>query len=334
MTRLWIIAATAFTFLELGAPAGLTPAHAQQKVAIPTLTPPSLPAFLRHESPTATVTGELTLPKNASGPVPAMVLLHGSGGLQGPPGANVKKWAEILNGWGVATLMVDSFGPRKITTTVADQSKLSSWADVADGLAALKVLGADSRIDRNRIGVLGWSRGGTAAINTALETVRRIIIADDLKFAAHVVFYGTAMLQNRDRATDQSPLLFFHGEADNYTPIGPTREFANWAKSKGSPVTFISYPNTYHDFDVQGGFSGVSKSTENFNKCDMVVDVSIGQVVRLNHLDDPKANPEKVRAYLASCAGRGATYAFNPTARANAVEKVHDFLKQYLQISG
>jgi dienelactone hydrolase len=333
MKRLSVIAAVAFTLMGPGILAGGNPAQAQQKVSIPTLTPPALPAFLRHESPAATVSGELTLPKNASGPVPAMVLLHGSGGLQGPSGANIKKWAGTLNGWGVATLLVDSFGPRGVSATVADQSKLSSWADVADGLAALKVLGADSRIDRSRIGVMGWSRGGIAASDSALETVRRIIIPDDLKFAAHVVFYGAAELQNRDRATDQSPILFFHGEADNYTRIGPAHEFADWVQSKGSPVTFVSYPNTYHDFDVQGGFSGFSKSTEVFTKCDMVVDVSIGRVVRLNHVDDPKASPEAVRAYLGSCPGHGATYAFNSAARANAVEKVHDFLKQNLQIS-
>ena len=185
------------------------------------------------------------------------------------------------------------FRPARVAATVADQSKLSSWADVADGLSALKVLGADSRIDRTNIGVMGWSRGGGAAFNSALETVRRIVIMDDLKFAAHVVFYGPAELQNRDRATDQSPILFFHGESDDYTQIGPTREFADWAQSKGSPVTFVSYPETYHDFDVQGGFSGFSKSTEVFVKCDMVVDVSVGQVTRLNHVDDPKATPRK-----------------------------------------
>jgi dienelactone hydrolase len=334
MTRLSIIMAMAFILLGSGIPGEPAPAYAQEKITIPTLTPPSLPAFLRHESPAGTVTGELTLPKNASGPVPAMVLLHGSGGLQGPSGANIKKWADALNGWGIAALVVDSFGPRKIAATVADQSKLSSWADTADGLSALKVLGADSRIDRSRIGVMGWSRGGTAAFNTTLEAVRHIVIMDDLKFAVHVVFYGAAELQNRDRATDQSPILFLHGESDNYAQMRPTREFADWAQSMGSPVTFVSYPSTYHDFDVEGGFSGFSKSTEVFTKCDMVVDVSVGRVIRLNHVDDPKASPDQVRSYLGSCPGHGANYAFNPTARANAVERVHNLLKQYLSTSG
>jgi dienelactone hydrolase len=332
MTRISILLVIAVCLAVLGMPGRPDAARAQEKIAIPTLTPPTLPAFLRRESPTATVSGALVLPKG-NGPFPAMVLLHGSGGLQGPSGANIKKWADTLNGWGIATFTVDSFGPRKIGTTVTDQGKLSSYADVADGLAALKVLGADSRIDRNRIGVMGWSRGGGATINTALDTIRKILITDDLKFALHVVFYGPSELQNRDRATDKSPMLFFHGESDNYTKVGPTREFADWAQSQGNPVTFVAYPNTYHDFDVQGGFSGFSKETENFIKCDMVVDVSSGKVIRLNHVDNPDASVEKVRAYLASCPAHGANYAFNPTARADAVDKVHEFLKKHLQAS-
>jgi dienelactone hydrolase len=330
MTRLSTLLAIATVVVMPGMPGRPDTARAQEKITIPTLTPANLPALLRRESSTATVTGDLVLPKG-NGPFPAMVVLHGSGGLQGPSGANVKKWADTINGWGIATLTVDSFGPRKISATVADQSKLSSYADVADGLAALKVLGADSRIDRNRIGVIGWSRGGEASLNTALDTLRKIVITDDLKFALHVVFYGAAELQNRDRATDKSPMLFFHGESDNYTKIGPTREFADWAQSQGNPVTFIAYPNTYHDFDVQGGFSGFSNNTQTFIKCDMVVDVSSGKVIRLNHVDNPNVTPDKVRAYLGSCPSHGANYAFNATARANSVDKVHDFLKQYLQ---
>jgi dienelactone hydrolase len=181
---------------------------------------------------------------------------------------------------------------------------------------------------------MGWSRGGFVALNTTLETVRRSAITDELKFALHVAFYGSAEIQYRDRATDQSPTLFLHGEADNYNSIGPVREFADWAQSKGSPVTFVSYPNTYHDFDVQGTAAAVLKTAEVFTKCDLVTDVVTGRTVRMNHEDNPKVSADQVRAYLKSCAGHGANLAFNAAARANAVEKVHALLKQYFQIAG
>ena len=326
MTRLWTIATIA---LALTAP-GI--AHAQQKISIPSVTPASLSALLHHETTPATVSGELYLPPKASGPLPAMVLKHGSGGLEGPTGVNIRKWAETLAGWGIAAFVVDSFGPRGIKETATNQGQLSSWADVADALAALQVLAADPRIDKNRIGIVGWSRGAGVAIDTALETVRKNVIKDDLKFALHVAFYAPADVQYRDRATDKSPIMFLHGEADNYTPIGPAREFSDWAQSQGNPVTFISYPKSYHDFDVQGGFSGFAKALEVSTKCDLVIDLSNGHTVRMNHADNPKTTPDEIRAYMKSCVIHGANLAYNAAARADAVEKLHGFLKQVFQL--
>jgi dienelactone hydrolase len=186
--------------------------------------------------------------------------------------------------------------------------------------------------DKTRIGIVGWSRGGGVAWKTALETIRKSIVTDDLKFAAHIVFYGDAEFQYRDRATDQSPMLFLHGEADNYVQIGPMREFADWAQSKGSPVTFISYPKTFHDFDVQGGVSGVVKEAQVFTKCDMVVDLATGRILRLNHVDNPTTTPEAIAAYPKSCMTLGPTLGYNAAARSDAAEKIHDFLKKNFQL--
>jgi dienelactone hydrolase len=328
MMRLLTIVTTAFALTAPGL------AHAQEKLSIPSVTPASLYALLHHDTKPATVTGDLYLPPKASGPVPAMVLMHGSGGLQGPTGTNIRKWASTFAGWGVAALVVDVFGPRGIKETGTNQGQLSAWADVADSLAALKVLSADPRIDKNRIGVVGWSRGGGTAFKTALETVRKSVITDDVKFALHVTFYGDATVQYRDRATDKSPMLFLHGEADNYVVIGPTREFADWAQSQGNPVSFISYPKTYHDFDVQGQFQGFAKTVEVYAKCDLVTDLTNGHILRMNHAADPKVTAEQATAYLKTCVTHGANLAFNAAARADATQKIHDFLKQYFQITG
>jgi dienelactone hydrolase len=309
-------------------------AHAMETLSIPSVTPASLSALLHHDAKPTTVTGELYLPAKASGPVPAMVLMHGSGGLEGPTGTNIRKWADTFAGWGVAALVVDSFGSRGIKETATNQGQLSAWADIADALAALKVLAADPRIDKNRIGVVGWSRGGDTALRTALETVRKSVITDNLRFALHIAFYADGDVQYRDRATDQSPMMFLHGEADNYTVIGPTREIADWAQGKGSPVTFITYPKTYHDFDVQGGFAGFVKTLEVYSMCDLVTDITNGHTLRMNHADNPKVTAEQVVAYLKTCVTHGADLAFNAAARASAVEKVHDFLKQYFKIAG
>src|SRR5260221_2291159 len=314
-----------------------------ETVSIASVTPASPWALLKHEAPAGKAGGELSLPAQATGPVPALVLKHGSGGMGGPNGDNIRKWARLLNGWGIATFIVDSCGTRGIAETATNQGQLSTWADTADALAALKLLGADPRIDRTRIGIVGWSRVGAVVFQTALETVRKSVIADDLKFALHVVFYGPANTQYRDRATDRSPYLFLHGEADNYTPIGPTRELANWAQSMGSAVTFVGYPGAYHDFDVEGGSQASPKrgamqdyasTVETYGKCDLVVDVTNGHVTRMDHKDDPKITPDSVRTYMRSCVGHGVNLSLNAGARADAIEKVHAFLRQYFHLAG
>jgi dienelactone hydrolase len=321
----------AMAVLALIAPAF---AVAEEKIAIPSETPASMGEFLHRQAPPATVVGYLYLPADAKGPVPAMILKHGSGGLDGPHGDNIRKWARTLNSWGVAAFIVDSFGPRGISGTASDQAQLRPWADLADTFAALKVLAADPRIDAKRIGVMGWSRGGSIAMQAALESARLAVLAPgDAKFAAHVVFYGSAETQYRDTATDGAPMLFLHGESDNYVPIGPTREFAGWAQSMGDQVQFVAYPNTYHDFDVEGGYSGFARIVQTARDCDAVIDLSTGHVVRMDH-QPASVTPQQFGAYYHGCVKQGADLAYNGAARADAVQKVRAFLIQAFHIGG
>lgn len=54
-----------------------------------------------------TLSGTLAFPAGP-GPVPALVLMHGCGGI----GASVRGWERELRAWGYATFAVDSFGGR------------------------------------------------------------------------------------------------------------------------------------------------------------------------------------------------------------------------------
>jgi dienelactone hydrolase len=52
----------------------------------------------------------------------------------------------------------------------------------------------------------------------------------------------------------------------------------------------------------------------------------------MNHVDNPTVSADDVRAYTKSCVGHGASLGYNAAARADAVEKVHAFLKQNFQL--
>jgi dienelactone hydrolase len=310
-------------------------AWGQERISIPSETPTLLLAYLHGPAAKVTVTGDLYLPANATGPVPALILKHSSGGLAGADGDNVRAWAKTLTDWGVAAFVIDSFGPRGVTSTAADPAQLSQWSDLADAFNGLKVLAADPRIDKSRIGVMGWSRGGTIAMISALESARLAILApSDPKFAAHIVFYGSASTQFRDKATDGAPMLFLHGEADDYVPVGPVKEFAAWLKGMGNPVTFITYPGAYHEFDVEGTFGGLARRVQSGRACDAVIDFTDAQVLRMDHKPVSGITPADFAAYYKSCGQQGADLYYNAQARADAVNQVHAFLRQVFHIPG
>lgn len=102
---------------------------AQDKVDIPSRTPSTWTEYAHGQGAAVTIVGYLYLPSGVKGPVPAMILKHGSTGLTGVQSDNIRKWAKSLNDWGIAAFVVDSFGPRCIGQSASDQSKLRSLTE-------------------------------------------------------------------------------------------------------------------------------------------------------------------------------------------------------------
>src|ERR1700754_498616 len=117
----------------------------------------------------ARVSASLHLP-TANSPVPCMVLLTSSAGVQRH---REHYYAQALNAAGVAALIVDSFSGRGVRRTVADQTLVSGAQMEGDAFAALALLRDDPRIDPRRIGIMGVSKGGVATLNAAIAVRQR-----------------------------------------------------------------------------------------------------------------------------------------------------------------
>jgi cephalosporin-C deacetylase-like acetyl esterase len=78
--------------------------------------------------------GQLKIPRAGSERLPAVVLLHGSGGV----GGNVVDWENDLNQMGIATFVLDAFTGRGITSTSANQAVLGRLAMTYDAYRALE----------------------------------------------------------------------------------------------------------------------------------------------------------------------------------------------------
>src|ERR1700760_1185770 len=118
----------------------------------------------------ARVSATLHLPMQADQPFPCMVILTSSAGVQRH---REHYYAQALNGAGVAALIVDSFKGRGVRRTVADQSLVSAAQMEGDAFAALALLRDDPRIDADRIGIMGVSKGGVATLNAAIAVRQR-----------------------------------------------------------------------------------------------------------------------------------------------------------------
>jgi dienelactone hydrolase len=272
------------------------------------------------------IAGVLTLPEAAGAAgapavkVPAMVVVHGSSGVL----QNGWDWARRLNEMGIATFVIDNFTGRGVTETATDQSRLSPAADAAGALAALQLLATHPKIDPKRIGVIGFSRGGSAAINTALEPIRLAVIDNDLRFAAHVALYPGCAVPFVSAHLDGSPILMLLDGKDNYTPASNCLAYAEELRARGASIPIVVYPDANHAFDSDAPPHFRPQPTT-LHDCHGEIDLDDG--VLTAQTGDQTVRGAAAAAELKRCTERGVTVGGDPEAREKAPTDVADFLK-------
>jgi dienelactone hydrolase len=191
----------------------------------------------------ATLSGWLSKPEGP-GPFPAVILLHGCAGLwtgSGKLSARDADWTARLVGSGHAVLLPDSFRPRGISSLCTDRDRSLTPADRAqDALGARDWLAQQPFVVSGRVGLIGWSNGGS----TALEAAAEPDAAGPGGFRAIIAFYPGCRVLLKRGWTAHAPTTILHGLADDWTPAAPCQRLA----SKGG-AQFVGYPEAYHDFD-------------------------------------------------------------------------------------
>jgi dienelactone hydrolase len=123
------------------------------------------------------VKGTLLTPMDVAKPYPAVVIVHGSGGVDGR-GAF---YAKALNEAGIATFEIRMFAPGKRPRSTGD-----TWPHV---YGALMYLTQRKDFDSKRIGVMGFSWGGANSLQTVNKELTDKYTGGQAAFAGHVPIY-------------------------------------------------------------------------------------------------------------------------------------------------
>lgn len=186
------------------------------------------------------------------GPFPAVVALHDCGGLTQRPNTLSQlygSWAQHLVAGGFAVLFPDSFGSRGLGPQCrVHQSKArSSRERIADAEAARHWLQAQNFIRPDRISLLGWASGGTAA----LWAVRPNAVPRDggADFRSAAAFYPGCRRLRLTAWSARVPTLILIGSADDWTLAATCQQMVAGAHGRSARADIVVYPGAPHGFD-------------------------------------------------------------------------------------
>jgi carboxymethylenebutenolidase len=218
------------------------------------------------------LTGFVYTPKDKrAGRAPAVVMMHGRTGPysinvkgSGPYNASTlskrhKMWGESWAALGYVAVLVDSFAPRGFPGGFA-QGTINERPDAVnevtvrpfDAYGALAYLRSRSDVALDRIGLQGWSNGGSAALAAMAVDAPGLV---NPGFRTALVFYAGCDLRGHFDAQGYRPyatVLAFHGTADEETSPQRCRRLVERSRSLGGDISLKLYPGASHSFDDPG----------------------------------------------------------------------------------
>ena len=120
---------------------------------------------------TATIRGELSLPKG-KGPFPVVILLHPCGGLDDVALTTLQAHSKELLSSGFGTLILDSYGPRKLNggkmcSNVLYNTDIRYGLRRDDAFNAMVALQHHANVSKDNIFLLGLSDSASAGVLSA-----------------------------------------------------------------------------------------------------------------------------------------------------------------------
>jgi dienelactone hydrolase len=269
-----------------------------------------------------TVAGEFRLAQG-SGRLPVVVMMHGSSGV----GANTEPWVHQFNSMGISTFVIDGFTGRGLTAVGPNQALLGRLNLIIDIYRSLEILARHPRVDPERIVLMGFSRGGQAALYASLDRFNKLWNKSGIEFAGYIPFYpdcSTTYLTDTEVA--HRPIRIFHGAPDDYNPVASCKAYVARLQAAGGDVVLTEYPDSAHGFD--SGLLGISTMAVSAN----------AQTARHCHIKEGEngvlmnADTSAPFGYKDACIEFNPHVGGNPATAEAAKKAVSDFLQALFKL--
>ncbi len=246
--------------------------------------------------------------------------------------AGSKGWSDHHYGYmqryldaGFATVTLHSFDSRDVSSTVGEQVSATTAMLVNDAYKTLKQLSNHPRIDKNNIGITGWSLGGAVALFTAWKPLKNKI-SPNHQFKAHLPIYPPCMVMPESLHFTDVPIHILIGEDDDWVPADACIDMVNSINMPNVSIT--TYPDSHHSFDR---FHGLLKVQDSYSFTDCRLKLTDDGIVRSLNAGIPLSNSIMQKAVLAFCAERGTTYGGNKEAREHSSQFALEFMDNHLR---
>jgi carboxymethylenebutenolidase len=193
------------------------------------------------------------LPNASGAPLPAVVALHGAGGNV----SGMERYASVLASHGFAVYALHYFD--RTGTASADLQTMKrnfpSWMKTL--WDAISFVAKQPQVDRERIGLLGFSLGAYLALSNSTIDKRVKVVVE---------FFGGLPKEMKLFMMRLCPVLILHGDADATVPVEEAYQLQKLLEKKNVPYEIKIYPGEGHEFASEIWRDAGQKSLEFLQK--------------------------------------------------------------------
>ena len=239
------------------------------------------------------------------------------------------KYLQMYRDMGIATFELNSFKSRGVESTVGSQTEVTTAMMILDVYRALEKLATHPNINKEKVGLTGWSLGGGVTLFSGWKPLKKAI-GSNIKFSAKLAFYPPCFATPHTVEFEDAPTHVLIGDLDTWTPADACIEFKEIMNNNGYNFNVTVYDSSYHSFDRSSDLSFMDHA---YSFSDCRFKIRDDGAVLMNFLSIPMTSPTLQKIGLYFCVDRGTIMGGNILSREKSFLFSEQFMTKHLLLN-